>query len=230
MRLSWAHAAAGALTAIVAAGLLAMPSRLLGPEQDRLTPINLPRVASPAIVVAVRPAVVIPAAKPVRRPVPSAPVAQLASVVVHATAPTQPAPAAHKASAAHGMTAARVTVVNRVARHPLPTDEARAATHPTPAPTPEPVPVPAPAPAAPAPAPAPAPAAPRVLAYSASTVPQTPSDDTNANCPDDGHNGNGKGNGNGNGNGNAGANAGDQHGQAHGNGNGNANGNGNGKK
>lgn len=228
MRLSWAHAAAGALTAIVAAGLLAMPSRLLGPEQDRLTPINLPRVASPAIVVAVRPAVVIPAAKPVRRPVPSAPVAQLASVVVHATAPTQPAPAAHKASAAHGMTAARVTVVNRVARHPLPTDEARAATHPTPAPTPEPV--PAPAPAAPAPAPAPAPAAPRVLAYSASTVPQTPSDDTNANCPDDGHNGNGKGNGNGNGNGNAGANAGDQHGQAHGNGNGNANGNGNGKK
>ena len=226
MRLSWAHAAAGALTAIVAAGLLAMPSRLLGPEQDRLTPINLPRVASPAIVVAVRPAVVIPAAKPVRRPVPSAPVAQLASVVVHATAPTQTAPAAHKANAAHGMTAARVTVVNRVARHPLPTDEARAATRPTPAPTPEPVPAPAPA-AAPAPAPTPAPTAPRVLAYSASTVPQAPSD-TDANCPDDGHNGNGKGNGNGNGNGNA--SAGDQHGQAHGNGNNGNNGNGNGKK
>ena len=66
MRLSWAHAAAGALTAVVAAGLLAMPSRLLGPDQAQLTPISLPRAASTTVVVAARP-VARPRAKAVRR-------------------------------------------------------------------------------------------------------------------------------------------------------------------
>ena len=88
MRLSWAHAAAGALTAVVAAGLLAMPSRLLGPDQARLTPISLPRAASTTVVVAARP-VVKPRAKVVRRAAQPAPTAQLASVVVHPTVPTR---------------------------------------------------------------------------------------------------------------------------------------------
>ena len=88
MRLSWAHAAAGALTAVVAAGLLAMPSRLLGPDQARLTPISLPRAASTTVVVAARP-VVKPRAKVVRHAAQPAATAQLASVVVHPTVPTR---------------------------------------------------------------------------------------------------------------------------------------------
>ena len=135
MRLSWAHAAAGALTAVVAAGLLAMPSRLLGPDQARLTPISLPRAASTTVVVAARP-VVKPHAKVVRRAAQPAPTAQLASVIVHPTVPTRTAPVAHKAvrHSAHRVAAARVTILNRVRRHPLPVDEPRVVAKPAPAP------------------------------------------------------------------------------------------------
>ena len=135
MRLSWAHAAAGALTAVVAAGLLAMPSRLLGPDQARLTPISLPRAASTTVVVAARP-VVKPRAKVVRRAAQPAATAQLASVVVHPTVPTRTAPVAHKAvrHSEHRVAAARVTILNRVRRHPLPVDEPRVVPKPAPSP------------------------------------------------------------------------------------------------
>ena len=132
MRLSSAHAAAAALTAVVAAGLLAMPSRLLGPDQARLTPISLPRPASATIVVAAPPVVERP-----RKPAPPpAPVAQLASVVVHRSTPTPKLPVTHKRVVVRPAPTAGVTVLNRVRRHPLPADEARATTAPAPAPVP----------------------------------------------------------------------------------------------
>jgi hypothetical protein len=189
-----------------------MPSRLLGPDRARLTPISLPRPASATVVVAAPP-VVEPDAKAVRPAVP-APVAQLASIV-HRAASTPKTPVAHHVVAHPG--AAHVTVLNRARRHPLPADQPRI---PTPAPVPAPA--PAPPPAAPAAAPAPAPASPtppRVYAYT-STSPVTPPS-SGANCPQESGHGNG-GNGNGGnsngGNGNGGNGNGAADGKDHGQG------------
>src|SRR6185312_5432211 len=129
MRLSLAQGTVGVLTAVVAAGLLAMPSRVLGPDGRHLTPIALPRPGSSHVVVAAPPPTVPHTRSLPRRPVVAhqAPAAQLASVVVPVARP--------QAAPLHRSPVRRAAPAVTPSRHlPLPTDEAK----PTPAPAPAP--------------------------------------------------------------------------------------------
>jgi hypothetical protein len=84
MRLSLAQGTVGVLTAVVAAGLLAMPSRVLGPDGRHLTPIALPQPGASPVVVAAPPPPAPHGRSVPRRPAVArrSPTAQLASVVV----------------------------------------------------------------------------------------------------------------------------------------------------
>jgi hypothetical protein len=141
MRLSLAQGTVGVLTAVVAAGLLAMPSRVLGPDGRHLTPIVLPRPGSSPVVVAAAPPPAAHARSAPARPVVArrAPSAQLASVVVPVGEP--------HAAPVHRIARRAAPAVTQTRHLPVPTDEAR------PAPAPAPAPAPVPPPTTPPPAP-----------------------------------------------------------------------------
>src|SRR5207245_5304313 len=129
MRLSWGQGAVVALVAIVAAGMLELPSRVLGPARALQAPINLPQSQSPAVVLA---------SPPVRHSVvvrhkaapPSAPAAQpiVARIPAPAAVLTPAPPRAHPAPAspavAHPSLPGRDTQLGRE-RHLAPRDDAR---------------------------------------------------------------------------------------------------------
>jgi hypothetical protein len=162
MRFSLVQGTVGALTAVVAVGLLAVPSRVLGPDRAHLALPSLPapRTSTPAVVA------VPPLSEPSYRPVTvrHAPVTQLASVVVKTPVAHRAAPASHPA-AKPTPPPARIAPSLHL---PLPADAPSPAPPATPPPAPAPVPEPTPAPApvpvpAPAPVPEPEPAAPPVV-------------------------------------------------------------------
>jgi fermentation-respiration switch protein FrsA (DUF1100 family) len=234
MRLSLAQAAAGALTTVVAAGLLVLPTRLLGPEQDASPALRLPGITATPTVHAALPAAAATQRHRATRRADSNGSASLASVVKRplivpaavSAARTAPAHIAHR-SAPQG---ARLIDALSRQRHRPPPDPARPPPTPTPTPTPTPAPVPKPAPVVDTPT------ATRTLADAAPPV-LTP---TPAPAPcdqgehgeqgeqggedDQGDNGNGNGNagdrGNGDGHGNGNAQGGGGRGQGHGSGHG----------
>lgn len=151
MRGVWAQTAAGALACTVVAGLLLLPGHLLT-SGTHGAPLRLAAPQAPAVVQVAPGLVGSPhrAAAPPRvtAPLETAPVAQLASIVVK-QAPAVSSPVGDSRPSTTKVTAPATLPV------PLPADPGPAPT-PTPAPTPAPTPTPAPAPA-PVPEPAPAP-------------------------------------------------------------------------
>lgn len=205
-RVPWAHAATGALSAAVVAGLLLLPGHLVGSGKDESAPIVLPATTAPAPVAAIpvvrpkrhvhrvaKPQTVLASAPVVTRAVTPAVVHVAARPVVHRAVPT-PKKAAPRVS----------TRPRRLTAHETPRD---IVAPPAPAPAPAPTAAPAPTPSAPAAAEVPA------SVTMAAPMQPAPVVDTNVELPDQG-NGHGHGNGQGNGN--------------NGNGNGNGNGRGNG--
>ena len=161
MRTSWAQGAAGALTAVVAVGLLLLPARVLGPEHRASRALELPTIAAaPAVQAApaVRPRPYRPAPRPTPQSIPRADAAALASVVV--TTRSRPSTPARRVNRHVETQHARlVAVLARQRRQRTTPDEARVSAAPVPAATPAPTAAPAPTVAAPTPTPAPAPAA-----------------------------------------------------------------------
>jgi len=169
-RLSWGQLAAGFLTGIVVAGLVVLPGRLLGPN-EQADQLRLAHAGRPAVLQAAP--VKLPAAPKhaVRlhrnapqsaTPVVRTPAVQPSSqqlVTSHATPPARVTPVARHTTVRKVVhhTAARASTPVRTHHLPVPNEGAA----PTPAHTPTPVPTPTPAPTPtppPAPSPAPGPA------------------------------------------------------------------------
>jgi hypothetical protein len=154
MRLSWAQSAVGALVLVVAAGMLELPSRVLGPARAVQAPLDLPRIVTPAVVLANPPAarapvvvhVSAPPAKRARKPV-------VTKIPAEQVAPRTPP---RRARPSPGISAPPLVVTLGRARHlPLPADPARPPATSAPAP-PAPAAPPTAAPAVPPSAPPPA--------------------------------------------------------------------------
>lgn len=164
MRLSWGQGAITAITLVVAAGMLQLPSRILGPASALEAPINLPQSLTPSVVLANPAAPRVVTIRHRAAPPPPATVQPAPTRVPAVHSAPQPQPAAP--AAVPQPQAPPLLIALGGARHlPLPLDEAapRAPAAPTPAPPPVPAPAPTPTPtptAAPAAAPVPPAAAP----------------------------------------------------------------------
>jgi hypothetical protein len=245
MRLSWAQAAAGALTTVVAAGLLMLPGRILGPDQGAGPALRLPGIAAVPTVhaAAEQPVHRAPRRRPVThiapRPNPSLVSALVPAAATDRRAHSSPTPQPHVRPPAVSQGGSLIDALSGLHHRPPP-DAGRPTPTPAPAPAPAPAPTPTPTPApTPAPTPVvPAPTPTRTLADSAAP-PAAPDAPQASPCPtgsdtaqnDQGdEDGNDQGNddaqdedhGNGNGQGN-------DHGNGNGNGNGQSQGNGNGQ-
>jgi hypothetical protein len=151
MRLSWAQGAVAALVVVVAAGMLEVPSRILGPARAVQAPLALPRTVTPAVVLANPPAARPPAIVRVSAPRAKPKPARTPAVTKIPAEPVAPRTPPRRARPSPGTSAPPLVVTLGRARHlPLPPDPAR----PPAAPTPAPPPAPAPAPPVPAAAPA----------------------------------------------------------------------------